>query len=103
MKIKRIGIVLGILVLIGLVLAWVIRQPGPMAFATGKRVALAAYDGKPTGVPADLPTRTRWPRVAISPSLRTARPATPGRGLRLRAAVRDGVRHDLFAEHNAGC
>ena len=54
MKIKRIGIVLGILVLIGLVLAWFIRQPGPMAFATGKRVALADYAGKPTGVPADI-------------------------------------------------
>ena len=54
MKIKRIGIVLGILVLIGLVLAWVIRQPGPMAFANGKRVALADYAGKPTGVPADI-------------------------------------------------
>jgi mono/diheme cytochrome c family protein len=51
---KRTGIVLGILVLIGLVLAWVIRQPGPMAFAEGKRVALAEYSGKPTGVPADF-------------------------------------------------
>jgi mono/diheme cytochrome c family protein len=51
---KRTGIVLAILVLIGLVLAWVIRQPGPMAFAEGKRVALAEYSGKPTGVPADF-------------------------------------------------
>src|SRR5690349_243357 len=54
MKIRRTGIVLGILVLIGLVLTWVIRQPGPMAFAEGKRVALADYSGKPTGVPADF-------------------------------------------------
>jgi len=54
MKFKRTGIVVGILVLIGLVLVWVIRQPGPMAFAEGKRVALADYSGKPTGVPADF-------------------------------------------------
>ena len=54
MMIKRTGIVLGILVLIGLVLAWIIRQPGPMAFADGKRVAIAEYSGKPTGVPADF-------------------------------------------------
>jgi mono/diheme cytochrome c family protein len=54
MRIKRAGIVIGILVLAGGVLAWVIRQPGPMAFAEGQRVTLAAYDGKPTGVPADF-------------------------------------------------
>ena len=54
MKVKRSGIVVGIVVLIGLVLAWVITQPGPMAFAKGKRVALANYSGKPTGVPADF-------------------------------------------------
>jgi len=54
MKMKRTGIVLGILVLIGLVLAWIARQPGPMAFAAGKRVALSEYSGKPTGVPADF-------------------------------------------------
>lgn len=54
MKIKRIGIVLGILVLTGLVLALVARQPGPMAFAEGQRVALSDYSGKPTGVPADF-------------------------------------------------
>jgi mono/diheme cytochrome c family protein len=54
MKIKRLGIVGGIVVLIGLVLAWVFIQPGPMAFAEGKRVALADYDGSPTGVPADF-------------------------------------------------
>jgi len=54
MKGKRITIVVGIVILIGLVLAGIIRQPGPMAFADGKRVALAGYDGKPTGVPADF-------------------------------------------------
>jgi mono/diheme cytochrome c family protein len=54
MKIKRLGIVGGIVVLIGLVLAWVFIQPGPMAFAQGERVALADYDGSPTGVPADF-------------------------------------------------
>jgi mono/diheme cytochrome c family protein len=51
---KRLGIVLGILVLAGLALAWGLRQPGPMAFAEGKRVTLAEYSGKPTGVPADF-------------------------------------------------
>jgi mono/diheme cytochrome c family protein len=54
MKVKRSGIVVGIVILIGLVLAWVMMQPGPMAFAKGKRVALADYSGKPTGVPADF-------------------------------------------------
>jgi mono/diheme cytochrome c family protein len=54
MKFKWAGIVVGIVVLIGLVLVWVIVQPGPMAFASGKRVALTDYNGKPTGVPADF-------------------------------------------------
>src|SRR5690606_27801859 len=54
MKVKRFGIFGGIVVLIGLVLAWVFIQPGPMAFAQGGRVALASYDGSPTGVPADF-------------------------------------------------
>jgi mono/diheme cytochrome c family protein len=52
--IKRIGIGIGVLVVIGLlVLAWFATRPGPMAFA-GKSVALTAYDGHPTGVPADF-------------------------------------------------
>ncbi len=51
---KRIGIVVGVIVLIGLVLAWVIIRPGPMAFADGKRVPLAEYSGQPAGVPADF-------------------------------------------------
>lgn len=54
MKKKRLGIVGGILVVLVLVLAWVLVQPGPMAFAKGERVALSAYDGSPTGVPADF-------------------------------------------------
>src|SRR5690606_24661712 len=55
MKVKRLGIVVGIVVVVGLVAAWVIYQPGPMAFAKGQRVTLAEYDGNPTGVPADFP------------------------------------------------
>lgn len=54
MKVRRLGIVGGIVALVGAVLAWVLFQPGPMAFAEGKRVALADYDGSPTGVPADF-------------------------------------------------
>src|SRR5690606_24470960 len=54
MKAKRWGIVGGIVVA-GAVLAWALLQPGPMAFAKGKRVSLAEYDGNPTGVPADFP------------------------------------------------
>lgn len=54
MKNKRKYIVLGIVVLIGLVMAWILILPGPMDFADGKRVALADYAGKPTGVPADF-------------------------------------------------
>ena len=53
---KHITIVAGLLALIGLlVLAWAAIRPGPMAFAGGKRVTLAQYAGKPTGVPADFP------------------------------------------------
>ncbi|MEJ8570671.1 cytochrome c [Microbaculum marinum] len=34
---------------------WYLRGPGPMAFASGQKVALADYDGAdPTGVPASL-------------------------------------------------
>ena len=39
----------------GLVLAWYYTRPGPMAFASGKAVALDAYSGgHPTGTPADF-------------------------------------------------
>jgi mono/diheme cytochrome c family protein len=52
---KRIGIVVGVIVVIGLVVfAWAAMRPGPLAFAQGKTVALSEYDGKPTGVPADF-------------------------------------------------
>ena len=52
---KRIGTVVGVIALIVLaVCAWMIIRPGPLAFAEGKRVALAEYSGKPTGVPADF-------------------------------------------------
>lgn len=54
MKLKRVHIVLGILVILGGVLAWVLVLPGPMAFASGKRVTLAEYASRPTGVPADF-------------------------------------------------
>jgi mono/diheme cytochrome c family protein len=53
---KRIRLVAGIILLIGLLgLAWAALRPGPMAFAGGKRVTLAEYPGHPTGVPADFP------------------------------------------------
>src|SRR5690606_18273748 len=52
---KRIGIVIGIIVLIVLgVLGWEAVRPGPLDFASGRRVALPEYEGKPTGVPADF-------------------------------------------------
>jgi mono/diheme cytochrome c family protein len=53
---KRIGLIVGVLIVIGLVVAgWVIIRPGPLAWADGKRVALTEYSGgKPTGVPADF-------------------------------------------------
>jgi len=54
MKAKRAGIVIGIVVIAGGALAWGLRQPGPMAFAEGERVALSGYQGQPTGVPADF-------------------------------------------------
>jgi mono/diheme cytochrome c family protein len=53
---KRIGKIVGVVVIVALALvAWLVFRPGPMAFADGKRVELAAYTaGKPTGVPADF-------------------------------------------------
>lgn len=52
---KRIGIIVGVILLIGLlVLAWAAIRPGPLDFADGKRVALADFSGKPTGVPSDF-------------------------------------------------
>jgi len=52
---KRVGFVVGVIVVVGLaVLAWAAIRPGPLAFADDKTVSLAAYSGKPTGVPADF-------------------------------------------------
>jgi len=52
---KRIGVVVIVIGVVGLgVLAWYATRPGPMAFAAGKTVALDAYSGHPTGVPADF-------------------------------------------------
>ncbi len=52
----RIFASIAVIVLLALaVAAWVIRGPGPMAFADGPKVALSDYHGaKPTGVPAAL-------------------------------------------------
>jgi mono/diheme cytochrome c family protein len=50
----RLLAVLGVIVVIGLgVLAWAAIRPGPMDFA-GATVDLSAFDGDPTGVPADF-------------------------------------------------
>ena len=52
---KRSRIIVGVIVLVGLgILAWVTFVPGPLAFAGGQHVALAQYQGNPTGAPADL-------------------------------------------------
>jgi mono/diheme cytochrome c family protein len=52
---RRVGIIIGVIVLLGLgVLAWAAIRPGPLAFAGGKTVQLAQYNGHPTGVPADF-------------------------------------------------
>src|SRR6185503_2289496 len=55
MALKRKGTIVGVVILVGLgLLAWGILRPGPLAWVDGKRVALAEYNGKPTGVPADF-------------------------------------------------
>jgi mono/diheme cytochrome c family protein len=47
--------VIAIAIVAGLIAFWVIRGPGPLAFAGGSKVALADYHGaNPTGVPASL-------------------------------------------------
>jgi mono/diheme cytochrome c family protein len=52
---KRSRIIVGVIVLLVLVImARIMIVPGPMAFASGQRVALAQYPSNPTGVPADL-------------------------------------------------
>jgi mono/diheme cytochrome c family protein len=52
----RILASIAVIVLLALAIAaWVIRGPGPMAFADGPKVALSEYhEAKPTGVPAKL-------------------------------------------------
>jgi mono/diheme cytochrome c family protein len=51
---RRIGVLIAIVAVVGLgILAWYATRPGPFAFA-GKGVALAGYNGHPTGVPADF-------------------------------------------------
>jgi mono/diheme cytochrome c family protein len=53
--VKGVGVVIAAVVVIGLlVLGWYGTRPGPMAFVAGKTVALDAYAGHPTGVPADF-------------------------------------------------
>ncbi|MGH8173513.1 MAG: cytochrome c [Rhodanobacteraceae bacterium] len=53
---KRIGVVILLVAVVGFgVLAWYATRPGPLAFASGKTVALDAYSaGQPSGVPADF-------------------------------------------------
>jgi mono/diheme cytochrome c family protein len=52
---KGVGFVIVVVGVVGLfVLAWYATRPGPMAFVAGKAVALDAYAGHPTGVPADF-------------------------------------------------
>jgi mono/diheme cytochrome c family protein len=52
---KRVGIVIGVIVVLGLaVLAWAAIRPGPLDFAGSKTVPLSSYNGHPTGVPADF-------------------------------------------------
>jgi mono/diheme cytochrome c family protein len=52
---KRSRIIAAVVVLVILAgMAWIMIVPGPMAFATGQRVALAQYQPNPTGVPADF-------------------------------------------------
>src|ERR1700678_2586845 len=47
--------VVAIAVVVAVVAVWIVRGPGPMAFADGQKVALADYKaGDPTGVPASL-------------------------------------------------
>ena len=53
---RRIGFsVVAIAVVVAAAAIWIIRGPGPLAFADGQKVALADYKaGDPTGVPASL-------------------------------------------------
>ena len=52
----RIVLSVAAIVVVALVAGlWIIRGPGPLAFADGPKIALADYHGaSPTGVPASL-------------------------------------------------
>ncbi|HEY2396188.1 MAG TPA: cytochrome c [Rudaea sp.] len=53
--IKRLFKLVVFVAVVGLlVLAWYATRPGPLAFASGKAVALDAYQGHPTGTPPDF-------------------------------------------------
>lgn len=52
---KRSRIIVSVIVVLVLaVVARIVFVPGPMAFASGQRTALAQFQGNPTGVPADF-------------------------------------------------
>ena len=75
--------VVAIVVVALLVGVWIIRGPGPMAFADGPKVALADYKGaNPTGVPARSPRRASSSAAPISRGRRIAWSATPRRAAR---------------------
>ena len=103
---KRAGAIFGVVILvIVLVLAWVIIRPGPLAFADGKRLALAEYSGKPTGVPADFQDTDPLARGQVPGRRRGLRGLPHGRArhaLRRQPALRHRLRHPLFAQHHAG-
>jgi mono/diheme cytochrome c family protein len=57
--------VVAIAVVVAVVAVWIVRGPGPMAFADGQKVALADYKaGDPTGIPASLATASLVERGA---------------------------------------
>jgi hypothetical protein len=60
--------VVAVVVIAAAAAIWIIRGPGPMAFADGPKVALADYkSGDPTGVPASLATASIVERGAYLP------------------------------------
>jgi mono/diheme cytochrome c family protein len=76
------------IIAVGIVFAlWIVTTPGPLAFASGERVALADYKGPdPTGVPASLKTaslveRGAWlTKAADCEVCHTAKGGTPYAG-----------------------
>ncbi|WP_288823996.1 cytochrome c [uncultured Paraburkholderia sp.] len=82
-----IGLVIAALAALLILLAWAWLQPGPMGFASGKRVDLTAYRGQsPTGVPieltsADLVARGRYlTQAADCEACHTAKDGKPFAG-----------------------